>query len=215
MSDCYGSKTFTSNEKLQSLLIHDYQGLCRNCRGRGAVAINRYPCPRSDCYYKSYHFAKNAARVISLPIFAPVIGNHTLVMYDHSDRDKHFRVVNLSKIAVLNVCSPFTVACISLKIAYVRYHTHVFGTRLHTLKSALNITSKVERDRVKGILDSVTKCRYCVRCKEVEIIPVNLEEVVMFEVFLCVLMKLLSSDQVDDALAITTDAIYPLLFDSP
>jgi len=78
----------------------------------------------------------------------------------------------------------------SLKTVYGRYRSDIIGVRV-----------------------TVGTCNFHKTCFEgIEIIPVNLNELILFEVFLMVISGFLESNNVDDAVSVTTDCVYPLVF---
>jgi len=131
----------------------------------------------------------------------------------HGWCERYFFITDLSKDVSSVTRSPFVMDCHGMNIVYVRYRSDVFGTRLQTVASSCKGD---RRDKVERLLKSNLFCdeRKCSICNETNIIPVNLNEIVLFEIFLYVLLKHLSTNRVEDALAVTTDVVFHLMFDS-
>jgi len=77
-------------------------------------------------------------------------------------------------------------ACANLKTVYGRYKTEIIGIRV--------CRQKWDNDETFVV------------------VPVNTQEAMLFDAFLCILVEVFETNNVDDALAIVIDVIYPLVF---
>jgi len=89
-----------------------------------------------------------------------------------------------------DICNNAHFRCANLKTIYARYETSVLGVRIDVNEPIL------EREYFVGL----------------EIIPVNVLEGDIFDTFLLITDKFLLSNDIDDAISIIMDHIYPLAF---
>jgi len=206
----------TSN-MLESLFISNYGGLQFTQSKRRVFSYKTEPCKANGCIYHFFRVDKKDAHQLAVPNFIALVHNNTLIVTSHgipiNSRIGYLTITDLSTTEIVTM----SYSDVLLDIVYVRHHTDVFGTRIHPLRQHDMNARPVANRFVQS--DMYTVHRKCLNKQEnvipSTIIPVNLNETKLFEMFLCVIPHYLTIiNQIDDAMSmsIAIDTIVPLIF---